>query len=107
MSRVMVALAVWMASASLVSASLAPPKDRLRSANKVPPTQVSKLVPAVREALAGPEMSPEFLLTDRTEVRLNGKPCKYEAIPHHATIVLMEVAMDNKTILKIHFRTGK
>jgi hypothetical protein len=44
------------------------------------------------------------VVTDRTEILLDGKPCKYEAIPATASIVRMEVAADKKTVLKIHFR---
>jgi hypothetical protein len=54
------------------------------------------------------EASPsEFILTDATQVLLNGKPCRYEAVPNDARIVGMEVAADKRTVVKIHFRTGE
>jgi hypothetical protein len=54
-----------------------------------------------------PGAKAEFVLTNQTEVLLNGKPCKYEQVPGGASIILMEVAEDNKTVLKVYFRTQK
>jgi hypothetical protein len=107
MTRVMLALLVWITASSVVSASLATPRELRRLADKVPAADVSRTLAVAREVLVAAESTPEFVLTERTEVWLNGKACKYEEIPGHATIVLLEVAMDKRTILKIHFRTGK
>jgi hypothetical protein len=107
MTRLTLALAALISVVSGVSASLAPLKERTPLENKVLQVQVSRLAPEVLQAVAEPAPTPEFVLTDRTEIRLNGRPCKYEEIPGHARIVLLEVAMDNRTVLKIHFRTGK
>jgi hypothetical protein len=52
-------------------------------------------------------MEPEFVITEQTEVLLDGKPCKYQDVFGNARIVRMEVAEDKKTVLKIHFRTAK
>jgi hypothetical protein len=49
----------------------------------------------------------EFVVTSGTEILLNDKPCRYEEIPDHASIVSMEVAADKKAVLKINFRTRK
>ncbi len=48
-----------------------------------------------------------LVITDHTEVRLNGKVCNYEDVPGNAEIILLEVGRDKKEILKIHFRTRK
>jgi hypothetical protein len=72
-----------------------------------PPAQAAGLSALARQQAAGPEARSEFVMTDQTEVLLNGKPCKYAEVPGHASIVRMELAADNKTVLKIHFRTGK
>jgi hypothetical protein len=53
------------------------------------------------------ETTATFVVTEQTEVLLNGKPCKYEEVAGHACIVWMEVAADKKTVLKVHFRVGK
>jgi hypothetical protein len=49
----------------------------------------------------------EFVVTEQTEILLDGKPCKYQDVARDARIVRMEVAEDKKTVLKIHFRTRK
>jgi hypothetical protein len=77
------------------------------SRSEVPTEQASRLSALAREQAAGPESRSEFVMTDQTEVLLNGKPCKYAEVPGHASIVRMELAADNKTVLKVHFRTGK
>jgi hypothetical protein len=43
-------------------------------------------------------------INDDTEILLDGKPCKYEDVPAGAEIVLLAVARDGRTVLKIHFR---
>lgn len=48
-----------------------------------------------------------LVITDATEVKLNGKTCKYEDVPSNAEIILLEVGRDKKAVLKIHFRTQK
>lgn len=49
----------------------------------------------------------EFVLTTMSEVLVDGQPCPYRDVPKQARIVHLEVAADGKTILKVHFRTGK
>jgi hypothetical protein len=49
----------------------------------------------------------EFAITNETEVLLNGRACRYRDVPGNARIVNMEVAPDRKTVLKVHFRTGR
>jgi hypothetical protein len=75
--------------------------------SEVPPAQAARLSALAREQAAGRETQSEFVMTDQTEVLLNGKPCKYADVPGDARIVRMELAADNKTVRKIHFRTGK
>jgi len=69
--------------------------------------QASKLLARAPEQAVGEAPQSEFILTSRTEILLNGQPCRYEEIPSHASIVRMEVAADKKTVLKIHFRVRK
>lgn len=49
----------------------------------------------------------EFAVTGATEVLLNGRPCQFKQIPSSASIIRMEVDADGKTILRIHFRSGR
>jgi len=108
MIRLVLTLAALLALASGGSASLTPRKAAFSSfGNEGLQQRASQLSALVLEQGAGRGTKLEFLMTDGTEVLLNGKPCKYEKVPAHASIVRMEVAEDKKTVLKIHFRTGK
>lgn len=49
----------------------------------------------------------DFVITDDTDVRLDGKPIKYADVPEGAQIERLELAADERTILKIHFRSKK
>jgi hypothetical protein len=106
MVRLTWTLAVWMSLVGAVSASLAPRKESSPLGHGVPSAPAARfLAPAPDQTAGG--ANADYVLTDQTEVFLNGKPCKYAEIPAHARIVHMEVAADNKTVLKVHFRTGK
>jgi hypothetical protein len=107
MLRLTLTLAAWMSFSSAVLASLAPRKESALFDRDAAPLLASKLSPRIFQQGAGQDSGSEFNLTERTEILLDGKPCKYEAVPGHATIVHMEVAADRKTVLKIHFRSGK
>jgi len=49
----------------------------------------------------------DFVITDDTEVKLDGHVCKFQDVPGTATVVSLDVAADKKTILKIHFTSKK
>src|SRR5262249_25724548 len=105
MTRLTLTLAVWISFGSLASATVTPAK-KSRSLNNA----VLNTLSPVGE---GPELTlerrshSEYLVTERTEILLDGKACKYEQVPAHASITRMEVAADKKTVLKIHFRSRK
>ena len=48
-----------------------------------------------------------YRINDKTEIKLDGNVCKYKDVPPNAEIILLELASDQATILKIHFRTKK
>jgi hypothetical protein len=75
--------------------------------NEVLQARVSRLQARPSQQAVAQGSIGEFIVTERTEVLLNGERCRYEEIPGHASIVRMEVAADRKTVLKIHFRVGK
>jgi hypothetical protein len=102
MIRLTLALAVWFALVSVALASLSPRKERLPldPGVSLPARQFSAL--AVKSSAAS-----EYVVTERTMILLDGKPCRYEDVPEKATILRMEVAPDGKTVLRAHFRTGK
>jgi hypothetical protein len=107
MTRLTVALAVWMSFASAAWASLAPRKESRALTRDIASVLVARLAAPAAEQPSAQATTQEFVLKENAEVLLNGKPCKYEQIPSNATIVLLELAADNKTVLKIHFRTPK
>jgi hypothetical protein len=107
MTRLILALVTWISIVSASSASLAPRKFPSVLGNEVFQARASQLPARPSQQAAGQVSLGEFVVTERTEILLNGKPCRYEEIPGHASIVRMEVAADRKTVLKIHFRIGK
>jgi hypothetical protein len=105
MTRLTLTLAVWMSLVSLASASLTPTKES-RPQDKAA-LNAPSLSPETLEQTLGRRSNSEYLVTERTEILLNGRACKYAEVPAHASITRMEVAADKKTVLKIHFRTRK
>jgi hypothetical protein len=47
------------------------------------------------------------VLTARTEVRLDGRPCRYADVPAGAAITAAEAGPDRKTLVRIHFRSPR
>jgi hypothetical protein len=107
MIRLTLTLATWISLVSACWASLAPPKVPPRFGSEFFHARASELPDRPPQQAEGPGVLGEFVLTDRTEILLNGKPCRYEEVPEHASIVKMEVAADKKTVRKIHFRIRK
>jgi hypothetical protein len=56
---------------------------------------------------AGPASKSDYVMTDRTEVFVDGQPCAYERVPPQARIVKIDVAANQRTVLKIYFKTQK
>ena len=50
----------------------------------------------------------EYRITKKTEVLLDGCPCRYEQIPNNAIITLLETTTnESKEITRIHFRSAR
>ena len=71
--------------------------------------------PNVHRVLPGMALTPirpapankEYRLTEKTEVLLNGRPCRYEDVPDGATIILLEtVSNEDREIVRLHFETS-
>jgi hypothetical protein len=107
MTRLMLVLAAWLSLVSVGWASLAPRAVSPLLATELPRLQAARLLAKAPEQPAKQTTRPAFTLTPQTEILLDGKPCKYEEVPSHARIIHMEVAGDEKTVLKVHFRTRK
>lgn len=51
---------------------------------------------------------PPYRITEKTEVMLNGRECRYEEVPSSARIIFMEIdSEESKVILRIHFQDRK
>jgi hypothetical protein len=81
------------------TASLTRKKDDTSFGSKVPPRLVDRPNPS--------EQKDELVVTDDTEVKLDGRDCKYADVPKDAEIILLDLSADKKAIKKIHFRSKK
>lgn len=61
----------------------------------------------VAAALPQESKSDGLVVNDDTDVRFDGKKCKYEEVPANAEIILLELNKNQKMIQKIHFQTKK
>jgi hypothetical protein len=98
MTRLTTALVFPFVCFSFAHASLAAPKER---------PLFDKPLPPAPKAEAAPDQDGGLVISDDTEVKLDGKVCKYEDIPESAEVVLLELGKDKKSVLKLHFRTKK
>jgi hypothetical protein len=104
MTRLTLALAALISLVSVAPATLTPRRERTPPA----PESAARALGTPRPAqAAGQAGEPEYVLTDETQVLLDGKPCRFADVPERASILRMEVAPDGKTVLKILFRSSK
>ena len=109
MPRTILALTALFCSLSPALATLSPRTAPLPADDKLTlplaAPQEKPLPPEVGQAAYPREQNDEYRITSETEVFLNGRPCCYADVPKSASIVKMEVASDNQTVLKIQFRS--
>jgi hypothetical protein len=107
MARLTLTLATLVALVATASASIHSSKDQPvfdRQAWRA----VDTAVPAELHGRPAPrEPDLDFVVTPRTEILLDDKPCRYEAIPAGAVVVGIRVAADRKTAITIRFRSHK
>jgi hypothetical protein len=107
MLRLILPVACLVCFSPLVTAELSPPKETFGHESRALDA-LARRQAKPKPAPAKPvEPSSPFTITDTTEVLLDGKPCPFADIPGHASIILIEVGSDKRTILKIHFRTQR
>jgi hypothetical protein len=104
MIRLALALAVWTSMASAAPATLTLRRDGPLFGKEVTRFRPAKAPAGALNVVAARAQASDYIVTEETEVLLNGKPCRYKDVPANATIVRMELAWDNKTVLKIYFR---
>jgi hypothetical protein len=100
------AVAAWLSFVSVATASLAQPRKSALPGKELARALATRVSPEVAKQVV-PEAEPEFSVTEQTEILLDGRPCAYKDVPADASILKMEVAVDKKTALKIHFRSRK
>ncbi|HVS36611.1 MAG TPA: hypothetical protein VMS17_13700 [Gemmataceae bacterium] len=84
-------------------------KNDLPTVAKEPLPKAAKDAPASDKPAAADEKKDDqkLVITDKTEVQLDGRDCKLADIPATASVISLEVAADKKTIVKIHFQSKK
>ena len=97
MTRLLIALVVSLCALSPAFGRVAPRGGEARDRSLLPRKQDG----------GEKEEQPSMIITEATEVRVDGKPCKYENVPKNAEIILLDLGSDQKTIRKIHFRSKK
>ena len=106
MTRLAVALFIFLCLLPPASATLAPRREPTTFAKDLPAAHNQQPSRAPVQTASSAEDG-EFTLTNETEVLLNGRACRYRDVPGNARIMHMEVAPDRKTVLKVHFRTDR
>jgi hypothetical protein len=107
MTRLTLALAAWIALASAAPAVVTPRKEHRGLPGEIPQAPAARINPLAAVPPAGSVSPSEYVLTERTETLLDGKPCRFENVPEGASILRMEVAADGKTVLKVLFKSRK
>ena len=107
MIRLTLTLAAWVGLVPVALASLTPRQQSSASDRAVFPTLAAKSRREILTPIPVQEQRDDYTLTERTEVLLDGRPCRFEDVPARATIIGMEVGPDRKTVLKVRFRSRK
>jgi hypothetical protein len=107
MTRPALALTALLVVLSPAMATPSPRTELFPLGKGLPPESAKPLPPEVQQLVSATERDDEFLVTERTEVTLDGRPCRYADVPANASIVKMELAGDNRTVRAVHFRTKK
>lgn len=98
MTRLTMALGAALLFLSPALGALSPRAENKMYANYSPHKLVKEEIPP-----AGKNQG--LVVTDQTEIKVDGRPCHYKDVPEGATIILLEVAKDRRTILILHFQT--
>lgn len=74
----------------------------LMRSDAAPPSKKSP--PAAAKKEASPPTEAPFQLVKSSEIRLDGRPCRFEEVPDDAEIVLLEIA-PRGLVLRVHFES--
>jgi hypothetical protein len=104
MIRLVLGLVVWIGFVTAAPATVTARKDAPLFGKEAQHFQAAKAPVAALAIVTARAQASDYVVTEETEVLLNGKPCRYKDVPDNATILRMELGPDNKTVLKVHFR---
>jgi hypothetical protein len=107
MTRLLMAMTVVLCTLLSAHATLSEPKERSGFDRTLAPGLARALPGSLGRQVSAPTGREEFQLTEDSEILLDGRPCKYKDVPGNVSITHMELGPDNRTILKIHFRTRR
>jgi hypothetical protein len=107
MTRLAFGVIAWIGLATTANASLTRHKFPSVFPEGSSGSAPTKLTAKAIEETTFQRAETDYVLTARTEVSLDGKPCAYASIPSSAIIVRMELAADKRTVLRVHFRSRK
>jgi hypothetical protein len=97
MTRLTLSLVALLCCLSFASGAFKPRKNG-PAFWKDPPSREAK-----RAAPQKPK--PQFVINEKTEIRLDGRACKYEDVPPTAEVIRLDLSSDRKVVLKIHFKS--
>ena len=104
----------WTTTFAAFLCFLPPALANLSPRNDPPPLSKEPFLKAAKDAPPDKPAAAEekkadqkLVVTDKTEVQLDGQNCKLADVPATASVVNLEVAADKKTILKIIFQSKK
>ncbi len=88
----------------VASLFLLTPAFGMRADRKAPLDFGSAAPQRLKESAPAAQEDSDLEINDDTEIKLDGKACKYEDVPKDAQIIVLDVSADRK-ILKIHFKS--
>lgn len=96
--------ALWAALASNNRPDMHSPAEQLHAVQARLQPQPNRQISTLRPRSTPAQQSP-LNLTKDSLVILDGRSCRYEEVPSTAVVTHIELADDEQTILRIHFRT--
>jgi hypothetical protein len=101
----MLASAALLLPLSLASATQSPRIDLPVIGKDISPRAARNAPAEAAEPTDKAESQGGFIINDKTEVKLDGMPCKLADVPKGAEIDAVDLGPDKKTILRISFRS--
>jgi hypothetical protein len=106
MTRLTLALTVTLCVLPAAPASTGPRPDSPLAGKDVLPKKWMEPPPAAEPAAPkAEEGKTQLVITDQTDIKLDGQPCQLKDVPKSAVVELIDFSSDKKTIQKLYFRS--